>query len=55
MEGNIDAAIEFLVAEQGLDDPFLENKIISLSAVESHGNVFLILFHFFIFILKKVQ
>ncbi|XP_063945081.1 OVARIAN TUMOR DOMAIN-containing deubiquitinating enzyme 7 isoform X2 [Daucus carota subsp. sativus] len=37
VEGNIDAAIEFLVAEQGLDDPFLENKIISLSAVESHG------------------
>ncbi|XP_074377737.1 OVARIAN TUMOR DOMAIN-containing deubiquitinating enzyme 7 isoform X3 [Apium graveolens] len=37
VNGDIDAAIEFLIAEQGSEDILVENKIVSFPAVNSHG------------------
>lgn len=44
MHGDIDAAVEFLVAEQGSEDVLVEKKIVTFPAGNSHGNVFFLVF-----------
>lgn len=46
MHGDVDAAIEFLIAEEDSEDILAENKIVTFPAVDSHGNVFFLALFF---------